>query len=123
MTTSPGEFEERPKTTTISFGTLFRALDRGRLTNETHVVTNIGEGDYFFSAQVEEIVRGVWSMSMGGTSGPENFGENLGQLSLDQVISALRLNRQRLGSDIKKTEIEYLLEQSQRGKRTLILSR
>lgn len=75
----------------IKFGTLFRVREFGKPTDRIDVITNVCEGNYFFSNRVKYDETGELFLSpVGfGTEGPEDFVEVTGQMLPDEVVKAI----------------------------------
>jgi len=114
------------KEITIEFGTLFTV--RGDLgPDKVAVVLDIGgEGDDFFFAPTREVSgkRVIFAETGIATIGPGYIQETVGQLSLEQVISAIEENDElpHLSDTLKQFVINSMIENSKKGTKTITIS-
>ncbi len=114
---------EKVESVEITVGTLFnpRGHDGEINSDRTDVITDSGEGDTFASARLRQDKEGKF-IQLGGTGGPENFGQTIGQMTVDEVIEAYDLGWKKLGiGDFPEEFKTRLREIASKGPRKLFL--
>lgn len=116
--------ESPPQKVDLTFGTLFKVTEETSWTpGEIHVVTNIGEGSYFYAARLQQNNQGenMISWAGSGTAGAHNIEKIIGILSVDEVILALSRGEEILGIPMPDNIKEIYLKYAQMGSRPFIL--